>query len=362
MNLPFAVINDCHIGVIRSAGTTPITASALRQYALQQFEQLLMYSEGHDLLVNGDLFDTDHIPYSDLLATYTLLAQWLIANPDSKLYLPPGNHDLSKTTATMSSQQFLAKLLRALLPNRVLAPGVGQEIAVAGARGWVIPHMPNQEQFDIELSKVPKKGIKYLFLHCNFDNHFAVQSDHSLNLSKEQAAALPVKCILLGHEHQRTMGLSGKVLVPGNQFPTSVADCLGNTQKFMTVITEEKLELRTVWTAGGVNGTSYQKLDWRDLGKAEPTSQFIRVEGDASDTEASAVVTAISKLRKSHNAFVISNAVKIEGRDDVLAVESMEKVANFNVVAALFALLDKKNPAWSAKVKKIMETNDVSAT
>lgn len=352
---PFVVINDTHIGVIRSAGTTPVTAYALRQFALEQFDSLLARADGCDLLINGDLFDTDHIPYADLLETYKMLAEWIITNKDSTLYLPPGNHDLSKTTTTMSSQQFLCSLLKALVPSRVVVPVKGEAITVAGAPGWIIPHMPNQEQFDIELQKVPK--VKYLFLHCNFDNGFAAEADHSLNLSKEQATKLDVERIVLGHEHQRTMGLTGKVMVPGNQFPTSVADCLGNKDKYMTVITDDKFELVPTWEGAG----SFQRVDWRELSKADASSQFIRVEGEASDAEAPAVVTAISKLRKAHNAFVITNAVKIAGRDDTQVAESMEKVANFNVVHALMALLEKKNPVWTAKVKTIMEKNDVNA-
>lgn len=355
MTRPFAVINDLHLGVIRAAGTTPVTAYALRQFALEQFDMLLGRAADHDLLINGDLFDTDHIPYADLLEAYKMLAEWLISNPGCMLYLPPGNHDLSKTMTTMSSQQFLCSLLKALTPSRVVVPVAGEAITVAGAPGWIIPHMPNQEQFDIELKKVPK--VKYLFLHCNFDNGFAAESDHSLNLSKEQATKLDVERIVLGHEHQRTMGLTGKVMVPGNQFPTSVADCLGNKDKYMTVITEDKFELVPTWEGAG----SFQRVNWRELGETDASAQFIRVEGEAADTEAPSVVSAISKLRKAHNAFVITNAVKIAGHDDELVAESMEKVANFNVVHALMALLEKKNPAWTAKVKTIMEKNDVSA-
>lgn len=351
---PFAVINDLHIGVLRAAGTTPQTAFALRRYALGQFQLLLDATDG-DLLINGDLFDTEHIPYSDLLETYQMIARWAIDNPDSVIILPPGNHDLSKTTTTMSSQQFLTHLLQALLGERVIVPTEGMPITVAGAAGWVIPHMTNQELFDLELAKVP--AVKYLFLHANYDNKFAVQSDHSLNLSREQAEKLPVERIVLGHEHQRRMELVGKVMIPGNQFPASVADCLGNKDKYMTLITDTSFELKQVWVGEG----SFLRCDWRDLGNVDPDAQFVRVEGDASTSEAAQVVTAISKLRKAHNAFVITNAVKIEGREADASMETMEKAANFNVVQALMTLLEKKNPAWAGKVKTVMEKNNVSA-
>lgn len=357
--LPFAVINDVHTGVIRSTGTTPQTALALRMYVLAKLQELLNMCGGHDLLINGDLFDAFLAPYTDIFAVYEMLAQWMIDNQECTLYLPPGNHDLSKTAATMSSFQFLCQLLKSMFGERVVVPTKGTAIKVAGHPSWVIPHMPNQDQFNIELDKVPK-GLKYLFLHCNYDNKFATQSDHSLNLSKEAAAKLDVERIVLGHEHQHRIGVADKVVVTGNQIPTSVADCLGNKSKFMTFITPKSFELKAVWTRDGVNGTSFLRANWRELDSVDASAQFIRVEGDASASEAPAVVTAISKLRKVHSAFVVTNAVSIEGREAAGEIESMEKVANFNVVKALLALLEK-NPGWTAKVKNIMEKNNVSA-
>lgn len=349
----FTVISDLHIGVVRSAGTTPVTAFALRRYALDCFEDLLIQAEDSDLLINGDLFDTDSIPYMDLLHTHKLLRDWLLRNLESKLILPPGNHDLSKTTATMSSQQFLTYLLQAEFGERVHSPREGEAITVAGEKGWVIPHMPNQELFDIEIEKVPK--VKYLFLHCNYDNKFAMQSDHSLNLSPEQARKLPVERIVLGHEHQRSMHLAGKVQVIGNQFPTSVADCLGNKDKYMALITADKFELIPTW----VGSESFFRVNWQDGGTVPDTAQFIRVEGDVSAAEATAAINAITKLRKSHSAFVVTNAVAIAGRDESQHAISLESATNFNVVEALMKRL-AKHPKWVAKVKTLMEKNNVT--
>lgn len=351
---PLTVINDTHGGAIRSGGTTPATAYALRQWAIQQIASLLQRASGHDLLINGDLLDTDHIPYSDLLEIYDLLMNWKIENPDCRIILPPGNHDLSKTLTTLSSQQFLTKLLLGMFgPASVIVPTEGMEIEVAGHRGWVIPHMPNQELFDLEMAKVP--AVKYLFVHCNFDNKFAVQSDHSLNMSKEQAEKCMAEHIIFGHEHQKKMALMGKVQITGNQFPTSVADCIGNKNKYMLVIRPDKFEYEMTWEGEG----SFVRVDWRELADVPADAQFIRVEGDVSAFEAPAVVTAISKLRKAHEAFVITNATTVEGRSQETTVD-MEGVANFNVMDALMALLVKKNPAWAAKVKKIAENNNVA--
>lgn len=343
------VINDTHIGAIRSGGTNPNSAFALRTYILERFNALLDAASDGDLLINGDLFDTFSIPYIDLLATFDALIHWL--SNGHRLHLAAGNHDLSKTTSTMSSFQFLARLLGK-------HPSVSVYEEPRRLDGYedisVIPHVANQDLFDLALTRVPK-DTKYLFLHCNFNNKFAQQQDHSLNLSAEQAQALSVERIVLGHEHQRSMHLTGKVMVPGNQIPSSVADCLGNREKFMTVISDTKMEFVPVWEAKG----SFERANWHELAKVPADAQFIRVEGEASASEAPAVVSLISKLRQKHTAFVITNAVAIEGRKGDVEGATLEKVQSFNV---LEALMDKiKKSEWQVKIRKLMEDHNVQA-
>lgn len=322
------VINDTHCGVVRSGGTTPKSAWALRQWNLQRLDALLS-AINTDLLVLGDLLDTYSIPYLDLWEVVSHLVKWLAVNPDCTLFLVPGNHDLSKTTSTMSSFQFLCRMLHANSNRVVVMDKPGR---LKGHDAYVIPHVPNQDLFDLELDKVPD-DVATLYLHCNYNNHFAQQSDHSLNLSEQRARDLPVKRIVFAHEHQHRTMLGGKVIVIGNQIPTSVADCIGPEAKYMLEVGVDYTELRPVWEAAG----SFAKVDWRDLGSAPAGAQFIRVEGDASAVEASSVVSAISKLRNTHNAFVITNAVKIEGRslESSLETKGQESVQNFSIMDAL---------------------------
>lgn len=343
------VINDTHIGAIRSGGTNPASAFALRTYILERFNALLAMCSDGDLLINGDLFDTFAIPYIDLLAAFDAIVEWL-ATGSGRLHLAAGNHDLSKTTSTMSSFQFLARLL-------AKHPRVSVYEEPSRLHGFedfsIIPHLANQDLFDLALARVPK-GTKYLFLHCNFDNKFAQQQDHSLNLSAEQARALSVERIVLGHEHQRSMHLTGKVMVPGNQIPSSVADCLGNREKFMTVIHDTKMEFLPVWEASG----SFVRADWHELAKVPADAQFVRVEGEAGASEAPAVVALIAKMRQTHKAFVITNAVEIEGRKGEVEKMSLEKAQSFDV---LDALMKRLKPEWQVKVKKLLEGRDVQA-
>lgn len=347
---PFNVINDTHCGVVRSAGTTPATAFALRRYVLDSFRNLLTSIDG-DLLILGDLFDTANVPYIDLLEVYWALCEWMDEHPDSELILPPGNHDLAKTTTTMSSFQFLCKLLSS--NSQVTVMNDAGPADVAGNPGWIIPHVPNQDLFDLELSRVPE-GIKYLFVHCNYDNKFAQQMDNSLNMSAEQAAALKVERIIFAHEHQRKEAQNGKVVIIGNQIPSSVSDCLGNDAKYMLRITDKLLEHIPVWDRKG----SFVQVDWRETMTSDPAAQFIRVAGEASTLEAAAVVSAVSKLRNAHGAFVVTNAVKIEGRDSTGEKISLEQAESFDILAALMKRL---KPEQAAVVKRLMEEDSGTA-
>lgn len=333
--MTLSILNDLHGGAIRTGGTTPKSGWSLRQYILERMQMLLNIAQG-DLLILGDLLDAYSILYTDLLAILFMLQKWAADHPDDTLYLVPGNHDLSKTVTTMSSFQFLAKLLSAM-DNVVVIDKPGR---LSKHRGYVIPHVVNQEQFDIELGKVPD-DVDLLFVHCNYDNKFAQQADHSLNLSADQALKLPVKHIIFAHEHQHKVAMNGKVQVIGNQIPSSVADCLGNTEKLMLVIEDGKLVYVPVWSAKG----SFSRVNWQELHTAPADAQFIRVEGDATAVEASAVVTAIAKLRNSHNAFVITNAVKVEGRSSEVEGRSLEQAQSYNVREAVMRRLSPEQRA-----------------
>lgn len=341
------ILNDWHIGAIRSAGTTPTTAYGLRQDLLSQFEETL-YGVHTDLMILGDLFDSHDISKQDLLRTYRILDDWLVRT-GKDLWLVNGNHDLAKASTNFSSFQFLAKLLSEAGEGQY--PGTVTHVEGTGVMtpyGYIIPHVTNQDLFDLELSKVPE--CRYLFVHCNYDNKFAVESDHSLNMSREQAVALPVKHIVFAHEHQGRENLGGKVQVIGNQFPSSVSDCLNNDTKRMMHIDLDGFSYIQTWKAFG----DFAELDWRDL--ADTGARFIRVTGTASAGEAAQVVTAIAKFRSQSEALVITNAVVIEGQDNSEEINlTHEQITNFNVMDALLELLTEEE---GTKIKTLMENRD----
>jgi DNA repair exonuclease SbcCD nuclease subunit len=327
-------LSDLHIGAIRSAGTTPTTQYELRKHLLSKFNALL--PETGDLLINGDLFDTNNIPISDVLQTYIILNEWLTRHPDSKLYNSTGNHDASKTSTVLSSFQFLGKLLKLAHPDRY----IHVEEPMMTPHGYIIPHLRNQDLFDLALAKVPE--CNFLFVHANYDNGFAAQSDQSLNISRDQAEASKARIIVFGHEHHKR--LAGKVVIPGNQIASSVSDWLSPQNKGYVTIVDGKLQ----YNISANREQEFAELDWRTLEVTD--HKFIRVTGDATAEEASEVVNAINKLRKTSEAFVITNAVQIStGAIKVDFDSTLANVQSFSVMSAIKELLtDEENAVLDA--------------
>lgn len=322
------ILNDRHIGAVRSAGTTPTTQCAIREHLIDSLKRDLPI--GGDLMILGDIFDKEFIPLIDLRETYRILSRWLADNALSELWLVAGNHDLSKSSNILSSFDFLGYLLENPRCHFV-------KEMVTTRWGVIIPHVPNQDLFNLALDSVP--DCKCLFLHCNYDNGFAAQSDHSLNLSREQAEACKAEHIIIAHEHHARS--DGKVILPGNQSASSVSDWLSNSDKYFLDITYEpategSFKIEKVKCAD--RESSFVDFDWRDGTKSE--AMFLRVSGRASPEEASAVVSYISRLRQSSTALAISSAVRIESEDTTkLAADSLESIQAFSVQLALRELL-----------------------
>lgn len=320
-----AVINDNHAGTQRCAGTTVQSAKALRLYAVDEIKGLLAAIDT-DLVVNGDLFDSYQVPLSDAHAVLEAFSQWL--SRGHRLTLLPGNHDLSNDSSKMSTFEFISRIL-AVNPNVTYLQGSGW----VNDSTYAISHVPNQDLFDLELSRVPE--CKYLLLHCNWDNGFAKESDHSLNLAKEVAEKLPVERIVLGHEHSAGEHLGGKVVIAGNQFPMSISDCLDKQDKVFVTLTDDGIKRTRSWER-----MNYVEVDWREASTAN--AKFIRVVGNADETEAAEAVEAVSRLRRVSEAFIVGSAVRFSSGDEIdmtEALASVEDVRAFDVMAALKDIL-----------------------
>lgn len=345
------IFSDLHLGVQRSGGTTPATAEALREYGHRKHAQLLsLASDGDTIIINGDLTDTFNIDLGQAIEVYSVAASWLTANPHGEIVWATGNHDLSKDSSKLGTVAFVGKLLEGMFPGRfhlvTRATRWGQDF-------YIIPHVANQDLFDLELSKVPD-NVKHVLLHCNYDNTFAGQSDHSLNISRDQAKALVKsgKTLILGHEHQGRTLMNDKVVIVGNQFPASVSDCLshGDAQadgfKYALVIAGDDMELVPTWNPTDRDG-GFREISWRDLASLpDHFPMFVRVTGTAGTAEAPDVIKAISTLRQRCDAYVITNAVKVDAVDGAEEIEvSIEEIRSVDVIELLLGMLDEEQQA-----------------
>ena len=345
----YIVINDLHLAVQRVGGTTPASAQALRDYGMAQYSRLLNRAEdGDTVIVNGDLTDVYDTPLASALEIYTVTAHWLDANPNNRLVWALGNHDMARDSRKLGTVAFVGRLLQSRCPDRFT---LVEKPTLLDSKIYIIPHVVNQALFDLELSRIPP-GAEYVLLHCNVDNPFAAEAEHSLNLSVEQARTLVCSghTLVLGHEHQGRTLLGGKVIVVGNQFPTSVADCLshGDAQRdgsknLLRITPEEPLLVQT-WNPNVSQGW-FQDVNWRDLDQVQDGQGFVRVSGSAQADESAAVVKAIAALRSRSEAFVITNAVRVATTDTGDVEESLENFKAVNVMDWLLETLDVSEQA-----------------
>lgn len=351
------IINDLHISVNRVSGTTPQSREDLRNYVFAAFDKLLDITDNNDLCILGDLFDGFEVAPRDWLDAYLLLSGWCENNPDNTLYLVAGNHDISPRALKVSAFETLGTVLVKQFEN-VKVIGIDETLTVDGYI-HLVAHHRNQELFDLTLAKVLSSCQRgdYVLLHANYDNKFAEQADHSLNVSEAQALEFTKKGVdlLFAHEHHHrreiphgTPADGGSVVCLGNQIPTSVSDVLGRADKFYWELWEEGLRKHKFLEAKD----NYAELDWRSLPQ-DTNAKFIRVVGDALNAEASQVIDAIHRFRQKSHAFVITNAVRIEGIADIESLPATFEVAkSFDVMEFVYGQL---NEAEAEVIRKITE-------
>lgn len=354
------VINDLHEGVQRAGGTTPGSAATLREFAHDNHRRLLQRAAVlpvKRVIYNGDLTDEYNIPLTDAIEIFCTVREFMDDNPGVEMIWAEGNHDLSKDSTRLGTVAFLGKLLEGIYPGRFF---LVEKPTAFGDGIYIIPHLANQEMFDAALAAVPE-GTHLLFLHCNYDNAFAGQQDHSLNISRDQAKELKQRGIkiIMGHEHQGRELMGGNVVIVGNQFPTSVSDCLGKAdaqrdgKKYCLLIDEygtiEKIE---TWSADQEPDGWFAEVDWRELRNTTETGRgFIRVTGTATAIEAADVIKEISWFRQRSQSYVITHAVKIEkpeGMEDL--PDSLEDIKAVDVMELLYGMLE---PEQVAALKKL---------
>ena len=309
------VLNDTHLGIGRRIGTTPKSQLALEEWMFQKFEECLKIP--HDrLIIAGDMYDKRNVPEHVMMRTIQLLQ-----NED--VIILAGNHSLggNYTDHTLCSEEFIANIL-----------GISFEKQPRKIEGniYLLPHQFNQQAHEEAIQNVPDNCI--LLAHCNIDSSFAV-GDHSLNLSKEEIKILKEKNvrILAAHEHQQRRYM-GVVDVIGNQWPSSIADCLGNSTKRCAVIEDGEVTFHETWRAEN----DYIEIPYTELKHTD--HKFVRITGECPTAIYSDVVREIANFRKDSEAFIVASAVKPEVKER----ETIEQeVDQFNITQLLLEQIDE---------------------
>lgn len=355
------VLNDLHLGVRRTAGTTAETSYNLRRHLQERYGDFLhLANQSNEVIINGDFFDTFNVPLEDVLEAFFTTAEWLQYGEKRHIYLLPGNHDLSKNSSEVGSFQLMAQLLAAHCPGQVTyLQGSGW---LDEARGvYAVSHVINQAEFDEAIAGVPEQA-KVVLLHCNYDSPFAEHSDHSLNLSRGQAKDIVGNgtTIIIAHEHHPRESFGGKVLITGNQTPSSIADCVtpdGKMHNKRAAVIDDAGVVSTVQTWQPIDDDGFTDVKWTEIANLQPElaqfKGFIRITGDAEPEESAGALRAVSQLRQQSKAFVVANAIKVRQSDGVgdLAA-SVEDVRSVNIVEMLLETLSDEQAAVVRRVLK----------
>lgn len=308
----YAITSDLHMGLSRTAG---VTDSSLRQFEndkLTLFRVFLQENEDKEIIIAGDLFDTNLVSLSTLLSILKVMS-----NHPERIWILAGNHDLSKNTMTMSSFDFLGQVVN-LLPVSTGISLVTKPTLIERHNLVMIPHLSNQDIFDKALSDYSNENYT-LITHCNYDNFFALNKDHSLNMTLEQAQGF--KQVISGHEH--AIRNVGNVHMLGSFVPCTVKEAA--TPKRTHLLNAVTGELETAQSLGQDSIGAYSELHYNDLQDpgVAAAARFIKITGNVTAAEAPLVLTQIADFRKNSAAYMIQNATVVEA----IGLESFEETS-----------------------------------
>lgn len=320
--MAYLILNDLHHGKVRKTGVTTAANEAFRKAQEDVFVSLLDAHRDKDLIILGDLFDgylVDYVSVSRVL--HKLL------DTSGRIILVAGNHDLSKNTATMSSFDFVCVFMENLRPDSVI---IVKEPTIIDDHLAIIPHLINQEIFDQAVAKYAGRDLT-LLAHCNYENPFAAEKDHSLNLTKKQAQGF--RKVILGHEHVKRW--VGNVRILGSQLPMTIQEA--ESDKYYHILCDDgALTEHLIWSTED----GYAEQDW--VAMQDCRAKFIRIVGEASAEQAAKVLQEVNKFRNQSDAYLVANSVKVGD----LVLEELEEAAadveTFDALAVFKQLLPEK--------------------
>lgn len=331
----YDIVNDVHLGALRKTGTTPQSARALQEYLFTSFASHLAACK-NDLIILGDLYDGGScwewvIPVVDLLKDYP-----------KRVFLVPGNHDIRQGSYT--AFELLGEIL---LSWRSDVFYLDTPSTIDGDL-YVIPHLSNQAAFDQALEDAPRDRV--LLVHANIDNKFAAEKIHSLNMTAEQCAQF--KMVVAAHEHGfRRLGAAfGNTICLGNQWPSSIADCLTGDKFASTLNIEEG------------HCVVHHSITWdrEDFAQIEVQAAadfvtaprpFVEYKGIVGHSELNGIVSLVRKERQNSGAYIIKNSVTTPPLLMDEAGAALEITKSYSVLDLLFSFLTEDH---ANKIKTLL--------
>ena len=122
--------------------------------------------------------------------------------------------------------------------------------------------------------------------------------------------------------------------IPGCQIPTSVSDLLSPGDKQYAVIRDGKLTLHTC----ARRADEFAEMPWNDLKPS--TAPFIRISGEAAAAQASEALAAVAAYRRTSEALVVANAVKVQAAEGADFEDAVADMKGYDVMSMLREVLE----------------------
>jgi DNA repair exonuclease SbcCD nuclease subunit len=303
---------DPHLGLPRTANTTPASAKAL-QTALYE-AALLACDDVVPTVCLGDVVDRFSNPERVALQALEVVSRCSL--------VLSGNHDLVNQADQIGTLSLVDQVLQESTQHRE-SPIVFAPFGQAAARGveslpWMaaVPHVASQELFEdslvMALERPPPREPgwpRLLLLHCNYNLSEDRANKTTLNLKPDYAEELLTEYdyILLGHEHVASEHLGGRVIVIGNTHPTGFSDL--SDKRSLTLTKGEGFRERALWSLkGGYAEYAHDQIPTRT------SAQFVRIVGTAEAEQMLGVKRAIQSMwERSPALYAVRDEVQVPG-------------------------------------------------
>lgn len=319
------VISDIHLQPDRQGGTTVESRAQLERGLFIKLQELIEGIKPDRVIVVGDLF----AKWTVSSATFREL-WWTVTSYGIDWVILRGNHD-SKSDHDNNISSL--ELLDAVTDDRIKVVFSSPEKI---GDYYFIPHSVTQENFEACLRSIPE-DVKFVFLHANWDNSFAAESEHSLNLTREQAKEITDRgiTIIMGHEHSHNTHLDSRVIVMGCTWPTSISDCEGGDKYCLVIEEENRIAKHLTWTK-----EKFSEIHIDDIGTMSEVQapEFIKVTGECVPAEAAEIVRKVRKLRSDvgKTTYVVKNGVSVIRPEKESTALTADNISAFDLFDIFF--------------------------